>query len=189
MKTFILVASTAGAVLGLGVFAFRVSAADGPISIPKEGEGYEITRTNSSQMAPSGFQGRTDTSTQTAVGNTPATMGKRVVTHFTLSNQIKTCPAADGASEGDGLFSMTIDSTDAQVTGTSSVHIVMQAKAKYKGQVNDDAYLDGPVKAEIDYTYTQSGTIRGANGALATPAGSNVAQHVSIQFVVGKAMS
>jgi hypothetical protein len=172
--------------LGLAVFQRGVVAADGPVSIPKEGEGYQITKTDSSKKAPSGYEGRTDTSTQTAVGNTPATMGKRVVSHFTLSNQIKTCPSADGAAEGDGVFSLTVDSTDAQASGTSTVHIEMRAQAKYKGQVSDDAYLDGPVKAEIDYTYTQSGSFRGANGAIATPAGSNVAQHVTIQFAVTK---
>jgi len=188
-RLLVLVAATVVVALWCVLFPVRARAANGPVAIPKEGEGYQITKTDSSQKAPSGYEGRTDTSTQTAVGNTPATIGKRVVTRFTLSNEIKTCPAADGAAEGDGVFSMTIDSTEAQATETSSVHIVMQAKAKYKGQVNDDAYLDGPVKAEIDYTYTQSGTIRGANGALATPAGSNVAQHISIQFVVGKAMT
>jgi hypothetical protein len=184
MKTPILVATIAVVVLGLAVFAIRVFAADGPVTIPKEGEGYQITRTNSSQNAPSGFQGRTDTSTQTAVGNTPATMGKRVVSKFTMSNQIKTCPAADGTAEGEGALSLTVDTTDAQATGTSTLHMVMSAKAKYKGQVNDDAYLDGPVKAEIDFTYALSGTIRGTNHALTTPAGSNAAQHITIQFVV-----
>jgi len=62
----------------------------------------------------------------------------------------------------------------------------MRAKAKYKGQVADDAYLNGPVTAEIDYSYTLSGTIRGTGGALATPAGSQVEQHITIPFVVGK---
>jgi len=189
MKAVIRFATIAVVVIGLAVFAFRVSAANGPVAIPKEGEGYQITKTNSSQMAPSGFEGRTDTSTQTAVGITPATMGKRVVSHFTLSNKIKTCPAADGTAEGEGVFAITVDSTDAQASGTSTIHIDMRAKATYKGQVNDDAYLDGPVKAEIDYTYTSSGSIRGANGAIATPAGSNVAQHITIQFLVGPAMS
>jgi hypothetical protein len=188
-RAVVVVPAIAVVALGLAVFQRGVVAADGPVSIPKEGEGYQISKTDSSQKAPSGYEGRTDTSTQTAVGNTPATMGKRVVSRFTLSNQIKTCPLADGAAEGEGVFSLTVDSTNAQASETSTVHIVMQAKAKYKGQVNDDAYLDGPVKAEIDYTYTQSGTIRGANGALATPAGSNVAQHVTIQFLVGKDMT
>jgi len=189
MKTLILFVTIAVVVVGLAVFAFRVSAADGPISIPREGEGYQITKANSSQEAPSGFQGRTDTSTQTAVGNTPATMGKRVVSRFTLRNQIKTCPAADGSAEGEGAFSITVDSTDTQASGTNTIHMVMQAKAKYKGQVNDDAYLDGPVKADIDYTYTVSGSFRGANGALSTPAGTTATQHITIQFLVTRDMT
>ena len=176
-------AATAVAALGVAVSVLRVSA-QAPVVIPKEGDGYQITQPSSSKSAPDGFEGRTETSTLTAVGNTPATMGKRVVAKFVFSNEIRTCPAADGVAEGEGLFSVTVDSTDVQANGTSTLHIDMRAKAKYKGQVNDDAYLDGPVKAEIDYTYTQSGTMRGANGALATPAGTNVTQHVTVPFVV-----
>jgi hypothetical protein len=189
MKTIVLFATIVIVALGWALYPIRVSAADGPVHIPGPGEGYEITKTDSSQKAPAGFEGRTDTSTQTAVGNTPATMGKRVVSHFTMSNQVKTCPAADGTAEGEGTFSITVDYTDAQASGTSTTHIDTRAKAKYKGQVNDDAYLNDLVKAEIDYTYTQSGTVRGANGALATPAGSNVTQHITVQFAVGRALS
>jgi len=189
MKTIVLFATIVIVALGWVLYPIRASAADGPVHIPGPGEGYEITRTDSSQKAPAGFEGRTDTSTQTAVGNTPATMGKRVVSHFTMSNQIKTCPAADGTAEGEGTFSITVDYTDAQASGTGTTHIESRAKAKYKGQVNDDAYLNDVVKAEIDYTYTQSGTVRGANGALATPAGSNVAQHITVQFAVGLGLS
>jgi hypothetical protein len=189
MKTIVLFATLVIVALGWALYPIRASAADGPVHIPGPGEGYEITKADSSQKAPAGFEGRTDTSTQTAVGNTPTTMGKRVVSHFTMSNQVKTCPAADGTAEGEGTFSITVDYTDAQASGTSTTHIDSRAKAKYKGQVNDDAYLNDLVKAEIDYTYTQSSTSRGANGALATPAGSNVAQHITVQFAVGRGLS
>ena len=84
-------------------------AATGPIRIPGPNEGYQITKNDSSRPAPSGFEGRTDISTLTAVGNTPATMRKRIVARFELGNQIKTCPAADGTAEGKGVFSMSID--------------------------------------------------------------------------------
>lgn len=156
-----------------------------PILIPGPGDGYQITKTDGSQPAPSGFEGRTDTSTMTAVGNTPATAGKRVVARFTISNLVRTCPDADGKAEGEGTFSVTVDRTDAQATETSTIHVEMRAKAKYTGQVDDDAKLEGPVTAEIDFSYTQSGTIRGASGALATPAGAQVQQHVTIPVVVG----
>src|SRR5439155_9075520 len=102
-----------------------------PVHIPGPGEGYEITPANSSQPAPSGFEGRTDISTVTAVGDTPATTGKRVVARFTLGNQVRTCPQADGTAEGEGVFSITVDSTDAQASGTSTTHIEMRAKATY----------------------------------------------------------
>lgn len=62
----------------------------------------------------------------------------------------------------------------------------MRAKAIYKGQVADDAYLHDPVNADIDYTYTQSSNFRGTSGALATPSTSNVDQHVTIQFLVSQ---
>jgi hypothetical protein len=42
----------------------------GPVTFPKRGEGYGITAIDSSQVAPSGYEGRTDKSQQTAVGNT-----------------------------------------------------------------------------------------------------------------------
>jgi hypothetical protein len=156
--------------------------------IPTEGEGYKITKTESSKAAPAGYEGRTDTSTQTAEGNTPATNGKKVVSHFTLGNQIKTCPEADGKSEGEGVFSVAIDSEDKQASGTNRLHLEMKATAKYRGQVGDDAWLADPVKGEIDYTYTLSGTMRGTNGAIATPAGSNVTQHFTVPITVSRSM-
>lgn len=162
----------------------------GPLHIPGPGEGYQISPpSDSSQSAPAGYEGRTDTSTQTAVGNTPATNGKRYVSHFTLGNQIKTCPSGDGASEGTGLFSVSVDYTDAQANGTSTTHVQMLAKAKYKGQVGDDAYLKNPVMADIDYTYDQSGSMGQHGGPIATPAGSHVAQHITIPINVGTGLA
>jgi hypothetical protein len=178
------------AIVALGFLMVPVAAwcADPPVRIPKPGEGYQITQTDTSRAAPSGYEGRTDTSTLTAVGNTPATKGKRIVARFTLSNQIKTCPAADGRAEGEGLLSMTIDSTDAQPSGTNTLHIEMRAVGRYTGQVGDDAWLADAVKGEIDYSYTLSGTMRDASGAIATPAGSNVTQHITIPFGVSRSM-
>ena len=155
------------------------------MSFPAPGDGYQITKSDSSQPAPAGYEGRTDTSTQTAVGNTPATAGKRYVATFTLGNEIKTCPLADGTAEGDGVFSMTMDYTNAQANSTATTHVKMLAKAKYKGEVGDDAYIKNPVMADIDYTYDQSGSIGGHGGPIATPAGSHVTQHVTIQINVG----
>jgi len=163
------------------------SRAAGPIRIPGPGEGYQITKNETTRSAPAGYEGRTDISTLTAVGNTPATMGKRIVARFELGNQIKTCPAADGTAEGKGVFSMTLDYTDRPASGAAStVHIEMKADGKYKGQVGDDAWVMNPVNGEIDYTYTQTGTLRDPSGAIATPAGSNITQHVTIPFTVSK---
>src|SRR5262249_15065150 len=61
--------------------------------------------------------------------------------------------------------------------------------AKYKGQVSDDGFLHDEVKAEIDYTYTQSGAIRDPSGAIATPAVSNVTQHITISFRVAAGLT
>jgi hypothetical protein len=101
-------------------------AANGPIRIPGPGEGDQITKNESSRSAPSGYEGRTDTSTLTAVGNTPATTGKRIVARFELGNQVKTRPAADGTAEGKGVFSMSLDYTDRPANGGgSTLHIEM----------------------------------------------------------------
>src|SRR5262245_3136831 len=164
--------------------------APNPLRIPKAGDGYAITQTDSSQPAPSGYEGRTDSSTLTAVGNTPATAGKKFVVRFTLGNEIKTCPAADGTAEGKGVFSMSIDYTDRPAAGGGgSLRIEMKAEGKYKGQVGDDAWIMNPVNADIDYTYSQTGVLRDASGALATPAGGNAAQHIMIPFGVAKDMT
>ncbi len=181
------IVATAVAALGLvGSQQRGVAQEAQPVLIPTKDDGYAISQPpESAQKAPSGFVGQTDTSTLTAVGNTPATMGRRVVARFKLSNKIQTCPDGDGAAEGEGELSVTVDSTDQNEN--SSKRFVMQARAKYKGRVNDDAYLDGPVIAEIDYT--QSSTIRGANGAFLSSPGGGAAQHVRIPFVVSRGMS
>ncbi len=161
-----------------------------PVHIPATGEpGWQITKNDTSQAAPSGYEGRTDTSTETAVGNTEATRGKRIVVNFKLGNQIRTCPLADGTAEGEGIFAVSLDSTNAQANGTNTIHIEMRANAKYKGQVGDSGYLEGPVNADVTYTYKQTGSFRDASGAVATPAGSNVQQQITIPFVVGKDLS
>ena len=162
----------------------------GPIRVPREGEGYTITRTNTrNDPAPEGYAGRTEAETLTAVGNTPATNGKTIVARFMLANKIKICPAADGRSEGTGVFTMSLDYTDQQPGGTSRLRIEMHTNATYKGQVDDQAWLTNPVQAEIDYTYTVSGSMRDPSGALATPAGSSSAQRITIPFTVGRGMS
>src|SRR5215510_15115138 len=171
--------------LGLVAFPLRSWSQGVPITIPKKGDpGWTITQVDSSRNAPSGYEGRTDSSTMTAVGNAPETAGKRIVVRFELGNEIKTCPDADGTAEGDGVFSMSIDSTDTQPTGTTRQHVEMRTKGKYKGEVGDDAWIKNPVKAEIDYTFTLSGSTRAAGGGITTPAGSNVSQHLTFPFSV-----
>ena len=92
-----------------------------PIRFPKASDGYTITPSNTrSEKAPEGYAGRTDEETLTAVGNTPATMGKTFVANFKLANKIKICPAADGTSEGTGVFSLSLDYTDSTTTGSTS---------------------------------------------------------------------
>ena len=167
-------------------FSAMAWCADGGIKFPEPGEGYQILPpVDSSQQAPAGYEGRTDTSTRRAVGNTPATAGISFVGTFKFGNQIKTCPAGDGTAEGDGVFSVSLDRTDTRANSQSTIHVQMLAKAKYKGQVGDDAYIKNPVTAEIDYTYDQSGTLGGHGGPIATPAGSHSAQHITVPITVG----
>ncbi len=152
---------------------------------PGPNEGYLITQEpDGGGPAPAGYEGYTHTGGKKAVG-TGAYEGKTVTLHFTLGNQIKTCPAADGTAEGTGVLSVTFDSTD----GTNTLHIATRANATYKGQVGDSGYLEGPVTAEIDYTFDQSGGHQDqGHGAIASSAGSNVPQHITIPFYVPRTM-
>jgi hypothetical protein len=163
-----------------------------PITVPSRGDpAWDFSPPNDTgQAAPSGYQGRTDSSTQTATGKTPATAGKTIVSHFTLGNQVQTCPDADGKVEGTGVFTFFIDYTNAQATQSTTQHVELNVKAKYKGQVGDNALLEGPVNAEIDYSYMSSGRTRESNGALTNSAPTNIQQHITMPFVVSpKAMA
>ena len=162
--------------------------ASGQIQFPKESDGYHITQTDVARMAPGGYEGRTDEASKTAEGNTPATQGKRYIMRFTLGNQIKTCPRADGTSEGEGVFAMSFDFTNTRPNESGTLHIDMRATGKYKGKVGDNALLDGPVNADIDFTYGQSGTMRGPNGAIASSPPSDVAQHITMPITVAPGM-
>lgn len=173
------------AVVILCWFAYSLSAW-GQVHVPGNDDGYLIKDAkNSHQDAPSGYEGRTDSSSQTAVGNTPATTAKTIKSHFSFGNQVKTCPDADGKFKGTGLFSISIDYSDAQ---GNAQHIEVKANAKYKGQVADNALVEGPVNADIDYSYTLSGRTRENNGAITTPAGSNVQQHITLPVLVSPNM-
>jgi hypothetical protein len=156
---------------------------------PKPGEGYQITQhddPSSGNQTPAGYTGRTDSGTRTAVGNTPATAGKSYTLRFRLGNQIKTCPEADGTSEGKGVMSATLVVVD----GPSRATWEMVTNATYRGQVGDDAWLQGPVNAEVDYRYGQSGAIRdSAGGAILSAAGTQVVQHITIPFGVSRSFS
>lgn len=155
-----------------------------PISIPGPNQGYQLTPSDTSKPAPPGYEGRTDIATQTAVGITPETSGKTIVSKMTLSNQIKTCPNADGTAEGIGEFSVSIDFTNKQGASTSKMHIEMSTKAKYKGQVGDNALLQGPVNGDMDYTYSVTGSTQNPNGAATSFPPSSTHQHITIPIVL-----
>ena len=185
-----------GCVLVLTALCFVASTSltwsqTAPPLIPKKGDpGWDVTQVDDKpRPAPSGYEGRTEGSTLTAVGNAPETAGKKIVARFEISNAIKTCPNAAGTAEGDGIFSLTVDSTDTQPTGISRLHVDMRAVGKYKGEVGDDAWVKNPVKAEIDYTFRISGGVQERRGgAIATPAGADVPQQFTFPFSVGGTM-
>jgi hypothetical protein len=159
----------------------------GQVRIPGKDEGYDIKDANSShQDAPSSYEGRTDYDSQTAVGNKPETTGKTIKSHFTFGNQVKTCPDADGTVEGTGVFSISVDYSDTK--SNTQQHFEVKANAKYKGQVADNAMLEGPVMAEVDYSYTLSGGTRESNGLMTTPSAFNVPQHISLPVLVSPKM-
>jgi hypothetical protein len=179
------------ALVAAGLCAFSPaswSAAAMP-DFPKPGEGYAITPHDDHSVQydeHSGYTGREDSGTLTAVGNTPATAGKSYTVHFTLGNKIKICPEADGTSEGKGVMTATLVIVD----GPSRSTYEMVTNATYKGQVGDDAWLQGPVNAEIDYRYGLSGALRDSRGgAILSPAGAQVTQHVTIPFGVSRSFS
>jgi hypothetical protein len=94
----------------------------------------------------------------------------------------------DGTAEGTGALSVTFDRTDRTNT-LNTLHIETRANATYKGQVGDSGYLEGPVTAEIDYTFDESdGLQEKGHGAIASAAGSNVPQHITLTFYVPKNM-
>ena len=68
-----MVRASAFTAVGLFFLALPIHsrAANGPIRIPGPGEGYQITKNETTRPAPDGYEGRTDISTLTAVGNTP----------------------------------------------------------------------------------------------------------------------
>jgi hypothetical protein len=171
-------------VLGLVLFPLQ-GWGEVQAHFPGPNEGYVIIpERDSGGPAPAGYEGYTHIGGEKAVG-TGAYEGKTVTVHFTLGNQIKTCPAADGTAEGTGVLSVTFDRTD----GTNTLHIATHANATYKGQVGDSGYLEGPVTAEIDYTFDQSGDLQDkGHGAITSLAGSNVPQHITIPFYVPRNM-
>jgi len=149
--------------------------------------GYTSTKTrDDDQPAPDGYEGRTETGERTWLGNTPATAGRRFVTDFTLGNEIKVCPKADGTAEGDGQFALTAKYTDTQ--GNAGT-VIMRADAKYKGQVGDDALLDGLVTADIAYSYSVTGNFPDTSGAIFTPGPIYVEQHIKIEMAVTPGMN
>src|SRR5450432_2138454 len=166
----------------LVVFSHR-SWAQQEIMSPKENEpGYTSAKTrDDSQPAPDGYEGRTETGERTWTGTTPATAGRRFVMDFTLANEIKVCPKADGTAEGDGQFSLTAKYTD---TKGNAGTLIMRADAKYKGQVGDDAQLQGPVTADIDYSYSVTGNFPDKSGAIFTPTPIYVEQHIKMEVGV-----
>jgi hypothetical protein len=69
---------------------------------PGPNEGYVITQErDGGGPAPAGYEGYTHIGGEKAEG-TGAYEGMTVTVHFTLGNQIKTCPAAGWHGRGDG---------------------------------------------------------------------------------------
>ena len=169
----------------------RASAQYSNLEIPTAADGYSISTTKeTSQNAPAGYSGRIENIDHLAVGREPSVIGRTYKSHFTLANEIRNCPRADGTSEGDGEFTVSGVFTHAVGSTTYSSTYAMTAKAKYKGKVGDDGLLDGPVTADIDYTYTIA---PGPSARIdpISPLATSIAQHITIQFEVphGKSMA
>jgi len=147
----------------------------------KDATGYSFSKTDAKVKAPEGYVGDTDKSTQTYTGKTPATAGRVFFMKLTLGNEIKICPKADGTSEGNGEFSFSLEYSDQQ---GNAGRMTMDSKATYKGKVGDNALLDGPVKADVDYSFSQSGSFPNKSGTIFSLPAVNVQQHVTMDITV-----
>jgi hypothetical protein len=88
-----------------GLVAFPLQGRAQEIHIPGAGEGYSISTLDSpSQPAPPGYQGRTDKSTHTAAGRTPATDGRLFITKITWGMKSKTVPRRMERPRGMAFF-------------------------------------------------------------------------------------
>jgi hypothetical protein len=61
----------------------------------------------------------------------------------------------------------------------------MTAKAKYKGKVGDDGFLDGPVIADLDYSYSITPS-PSAHIDPVSPLATSTTQHLTIPFEVAR---
>ena len=176
------VATLALVALCLAALSPRVSAQD--LEFPKESDGYTMTPKppkSSSENAPAGYTGRTEKMTETLVGNRPETNGRSFTGDFVMANKFRDCPNADGTEEGDGEFTVSGTFTH----GSAASKFSMSAKAKYTGKVGDDAFFDGPVTADIDYTYTIS-PASGPRIDPISPQPIHESQQISIKFEVAR---
>jgi hypothetical protein len=166
--------------------ALRASAQYSNLEIPTAADGYSISVTKeTSTDAPAGYSGRIENIDHLAVGREPSVIGRTYKSHFTLANEIRNCPRADGTSEGDGEFTVSGVFTHTVGSTTFSSTYAMTAKAKYKGKVGDDGFLDGPVTADIDYAYTVAPAPSPRIDPI-SPLATSIVQHITIQFEVAK---
>lgn len=164
----------------------RASAQYSNLEIPTRADGYSISITsNTSENAPAGYSGHIDKMEELAVGREPDVIGRTYKTRFILANEIRNCPKADGTSEGDGEFTVSGLFTHKVGSTTYSSTYEMTAKAKYKGKVGDDGLLEGPVTADIDFTYTLAPAPSPRIDPI-SPAATSIVQHITIQFEVAK---
>jgi hypothetical protein len=163
-----------------------VAAQYSKLEIPSAADGYSIsTQNETSTDAPEGYVGRIEKIDHLAVGREPAVIGRMYKSHFTFANEIRKCPMADGTAEGDGELTVggTFTHTVGSTTYASSYEV--SAKAKYKGKVGDDGFLDGPVTADVDFTFTIT---PGSSARIdpISPAPVHDFNHITVQFQVAR---
>jgi len=101
------------AVISLCSFVYSLPAW-AQVHVPGPGEGYQVSPSNDThQNAPSGYEGRTDSASQTAAGNTPATTGKTITDPLAIAiagNYLKTA-LESGEGLGREMYSLTVPQT------------------------------------------------------------------------------
>lgn len=148
--------------------------AQAPAPSPGAGNsGYAVTESGGTQIAPSGWVGRTITNKSQGVGNTPETQGNSYEVLIKYGGKARRCPSAEGIVDGDFEYLLSVTHRTIVDGAPNVVENTQQVTAELKGQVGEDGKLQ---YVEVDATQ------------LATTNGNTTRQRMQAQFVPGRGL-